>query len=150
MKEKVIQATGLPFWSWNDELEVDKLVKQINEMHKNGYGGFFMHARSGLKTEYLKDKWFDCVRACCEEAKKLGMQAWLYDENGWPSGFVGGKLLDTKEFRLHYLTHTEGVFDVKADYHYLVKGDELKRVEEPVDGTFINVFDNESVSMVDV
>ena len=150
MKEKVIQATGLPFWSWNDELEVDKLVKQINEMHKNGYGGFFMHARSGLKTEYLKDKWFDCVRACCEKAKKLGMQAWLYDENGWPSGFVGGKLLDTKEFRLHYFTHTEGMFDEKADYHYLVKGDELKRVEEPVDGTFINVFDNESVSMVDV
>ena len=30
-----------------------------------------------------------------EEAKKLGMQAWAYDENGWPSGFVGGKLLET-------------------------------------------------------
>ena len=150
MKEKTIQATGIPFWSWNDELEVDKLVKQINEMHKNGYGGFFMHARSGLKTEYLKDKWFDCVRACSEEAKKLGMQAWLYDENGWPSGFVGGKLLETKAFRLHYLTHTIGEFDEKATFHYRIDGDRVNRAEERSDGTFINVFDHESVSMVDV
>ena len=46
MKEKKIPATGVPFWSWNDELEVDKLVKQINEMHKNGYGGFFIDRKS--------------------------------------------------------------------------------------------------------
>lgn len=150
MEEKIIRATGIPFWSWNDELEIEKLLKQINEMHQNGYGGFFMHARSGLKTEYLKEKWFDCVRACCEEAKKLGMQAWLYDENGWPSGFVGGKLLDTQAFRLHYLTHTIGEFDEKATLHYLMDGEIVKRVEEYTDGTFINVFDNESVSMVDV
>ena len=150
MKEKEIQATGVPFWSWNDELEEEKLVKQINQMHQNGYGGFFMHARSGLKTEYLKEKWFNCVRACCEEAKKLGMQAWLYDENGWPSGFVGGKLLETQAFRLHYLTHTIGAFDENATFHYLVNGDSLKRVETCADGTFINVFDHESVSMVDV
>ena len=53
-----MRATGLPFWSWNDELEIEKLIQQIREMHKNGYGGFFMHARSGLKTDYLKEKWF--------------------------------------------------------------------------------------------
>lgn len=150
MKEEFIKATGLPFWSWNDELEIDKLLKQINQMHQNGYGGFFMHARSGLKTEYLKDKWFDCVRACCQEAKKLGMQAWLYDENGWPSGFVGGKLLETKEYRLHYLTHTQGDFDDRATYHYLIDGNSLKQVEKKIKGEFINVFDNESMSMVDV
>ena len=150
MKEKIIKATGVPFWSWNDELEIEKLVKQIREMHQNGYGGFFMHARSGLKTEYLKDKWFDCVRACCDEAKKLGMQAWLYDENGWPSGFVGGKLLDTQAFRLHYLTHTVGAFDENATYHYRVDGNTLTRAETCANGTFVNVFDHESVSMVDV
>ena len=54
MAEKNIQATGIPFWSWNDKLNADKLVKQVNEMKANGYGGFIMHARSGLKTEYLK------------------------------------------------------------------------------------------------
>ncbi|MBR4942695.1 MAG: hypothetical protein IKZ28_01575, partial [Clostridia bacterium] len=72
------------------------------------------------------------------------------DENGWPSGFVGGKLLETEAFRLHYMMHTVGDFDENATYHYLVDGDKLERVEERTDGTFVNVFDYESVSMVDV
>ena len=150
MAEKNIQATGIPFWSWNDKLNADKLVKQVNEMKANGYGGFIMHARSGLKTEYLKEDWFDCIRACSAEAKKLGMQAWVYDEYGWPSGFVGGKLLETKEYRLHYITFSKGEYDETATFHYLVEDNGLKRVEEKMEGVFINIFDNESVSMVDV
>ena len=41
----------IPFWSWNDELDEERLLKQIEWMHENGVGGFFMHARGGLKTE---------------------------------------------------------------------------------------------------
>ena len=150
MAEKIIQATGIPFWSWNDELNADKLVKQVNEMKANGYGGFIMHARSGLKTEYLKEEWFDCIRACSEEAKKLGMQAWVYDEYGWPSGFVGGKLLETKEYRLHFITFSKGDYDDAATFHYIIDHNALKRMEGKKEGVFINIFDNESVSMVDV
>ncbi len=79
-----------PFWSWNDELEPEELRRQVRAMHDAGLGGFFMHARSGLKTEYLSDRWMECVNACLDEAGKLGMKGWLYDENGWPSGFGGG------------------------------------------------------------
>ncbi len=150
MTDKKIIPTSLPFWSWNDKLEKDKLIKQIRKMKKDGYGGFFMHARSGLVTEYLGEEWFDCIRACCEEAKKLGMQAWAYDENGWPSGFVGGKLLETKEFRLHFLKSTTGEFDKSATFHYLMRGGELVRREIPESGCFVNVFDCESVSLVDI
>ncbi|MBP5639450.1 MAG: hypothetical protein J6X55_08220, partial [Victivallales bacterium] len=80
----------VPFWSWNDRLEPAELRRQIREMHNAGLGGFFMHARGGLQTAYLSDEWMECVCACCDEAGKLGMNAWLYDENGWPSGFGGG------------------------------------------------------------
>ena len=79
-----------PFWSWNDELEPEELREQIRKMHDVGIGGFFMHARSGLRTEYMGERWMECVKACVDEAHKLGMDAWLYDENGWPSGFAGG------------------------------------------------------------
>lgn len=79
-----------PFWSWNDELTPDELRIQIRQMHDAGIGGFFMHARSGLRTEYMGDRWMECVKACVDEASKLNMDAWLYDENGWPSGFGGG------------------------------------------------------------
>ena len=87
----------VPFWSWNGELEPEKLVDQINWMHDNGIGGFFMHARGGLTTPYLGEKWFKCVEACLKRAKELNMEAYAYDENGWPSGFAGGKLLDDRK-----------------------------------------------------
>lgn len=79
-----------PFWSWNDKLEKEELFSQIDSMNKSGIGGFFMHARGGLVTEYMSDEWFDCIKACIDKAEQLGMDAWAYDENGWPSGFANG------------------------------------------------------------
>lgn len=80
----------LPFWSWNERLNVVETRRQVDLMDKAGIGGFFMHARGGLQTEYMGDEWFDNVSACVDEAKTRGMYAWAYDENGWPSGFGGG------------------------------------------------------------
>ena len=59
-------------------------------MEEVGIGGYFMHARGGLQTEYLSDEWFDNVKATVREGKKLNMESWGYDENGWPSGFGSG------------------------------------------------------------
>lgn len=79
-----------PFWSWNEKLDVNETAAQVREMEAVGIGGYFMHARGGLQTEYLSDEWFDNVKATLREGKKLGMQSWGYDENGWPSGFGSG------------------------------------------------------------
>ena len=79
-----------PFWSWNEKLDVTETKNQIRQMEEAGLGGFFMHARGGLQTEYLSDEWFDNVLASLDEGEKLDMLAWGYDENGWPSGFGGG------------------------------------------------------------
>ena len=106
---------SVPFWSWNNELDEAELVRQIEEMHAANIGGFIMHARLGLTTEYLGEKWFSCVRACLEKAKELGMNAWIYDENGWPSGFVGGKLLENESFRAQFLEYeVKNFFDDTA------------------------------------
>ena len=80
----------IPFWSWNEKLETSETVNQIHIMDEAGIGGFFMHARGGLKTEYMGDEWFDNVAVAKDTAKELGMGAWAYDENGWPSGFGNG------------------------------------------------------------
>lgn len=85
-----VEYRSLPFWSWNDTLEPERLEWQMEEMQKAGAGGFFMHARGGLKTDYLQDSWFGCIQTCIEKAKENGLQAWVYDEEGWPSGFSGG------------------------------------------------------------
>ena len=81
-----------PFWSWNDKLEKDELNRQIELMKKSGIEGFFMHARGGLETDYMSEDWFNCIKVCMEKADELGMQAWAYDENGWPSGFANGEV----------------------------------------------------------
>ena len=102
---------SIPFWSWNAELDEEELEKQIEQMHEAGFGGFIMHARSGLKTEYLGAKWFSCVNACLKKAKRLKMNAWIYDENGYPSGFVGGALLENEDYRASFLR-----YEAKKEY----------------------------------
>ena len=83
-----------PFWALNDLLENDELRRQINEFKRGGMGGFFMHARSGLLTPYLSSQFMDNIAACADEARKLGLNAWIYDENGWPSGIAGGMVIN--------------------------------------------------------
>lgn len=119
-----------PFWSWNDKLDKEELVKQIDWMHDAGIGGFFMHARGGLITPYLGNDWFECVKACEKRAEELGMEAYAYDENGWPSGFVGGKLLENPENHDMMVQYKIGEFDKNAVVSYDISGDKLSRVNE--------------------
>lgn len=105
---------SIPFWSWNNYLDEKELCRQIEDMKAAGIGGFVLHARTGLKEEYLGEKWFSCVSACLAKARELHMEAWIYDENGWPSGFVGGRLLENYQFRARFLEYAQGGFDESA------------------------------------
>ena len=51
----------IPFWSWNSKLDKDETIRQIEIMDKAGIGGYFMHARGGLTTEYMGEEWFDNI-----------------------------------------------------------------------------------------
>ena len=151
LQNNISDYRPLPFWSWNDELQTDVLTEQIQWMHENGIGGFFMHARTGLVTEYLSDDWMRCIEICSQEAKRLGMTAWAYDENGFPSGFAGGKLLENKENRDRYLEYKIGEFDPGATVSYLLDTEDLVRVNRGVTGKkYLNVYVRYSVSTVDV
>ena len=145
--EKIYRC--IPFWSWNDELDPDELVEQVEWMNENGVGGFFMHARGGLTTEYLGEKWFECIKACSEKAQELGMEAYAYDENGWPSGFAGGKLLEDIENHDRYLTYKIGDYDEKALVSYDMTGAGLRRVTSPCENC-LNVYENIAASTVDI
>ena len=162
MTEKLLKALRLserenyrplPFWSWNGNLEADELKRQIEWMCDKGFGGFFMHARSGLQTEYLSEKWFDCIKLCCDEAKKRNMQAWAYDENGWPSGFAGGKLLADEKNRDCYILHSVGELDPNASVNYIIDTDELVRVsagEASAGREYLNLKIKTAVSTTDI
>lgn len=97
---------GAPFWSWNTKLDKDELTNQISYFKDMGMGGFHIHCRVGLDTEYLSDEYMDCVKASVSEGKKNQLRTYLYDEDRWPSGSAGGKVTKNVEFRSCYLVLT--------------------------------------------
>ena len=91
---------GKPFWAWNGELRGKELTRQAGIMKEMGLGGYFMHSRTGLITEYLGDEWFDLINEVADAAERDGMEAWLYDEDRWPSGSAGGKVTVDPQYRM--------------------------------------------------
>ena len=98
---------GKPFWSWNGELERDELIRQTGIMQEMGFGGHFMHSRAGLITEYLGDEWFEHINAVADESERLGIEAWLYDEDRYPSGSAGGLVTKDPKYRCKSIVNHE-------------------------------------------
>ncbi len=98
---------GKPFWSWNGELEEKELKRQVDVLKEMGFGGYFMHSRAGLITEYLGDEWFDLCNKVAEYGKETGMEPWLYDEDRWPSGSAGGIVTRDLKYRMKALVLQE-------------------------------------------
>lgn len=81
-----------------------------------GFSGFFMHSRTGLETEYLGEEWFRLINRCADYAAEKGMEAWLYDEDRWPSGSAGGMVTKTEEYRASFLEMREYTAQEWAEY----------------------------------
>jgi len=81
---------SVPFYSLNDELDPAEIDRQLRVFKEGGFGGSFLHSRIGLLTEYLSDRWFEVMAAGVKSSQNLGIDAWFYDEDKWPSGFAGG------------------------------------------------------------
>ena len=82
----------VPFWLWNSDQNEAELTRQLHCFYEAGFQAVAIHARIGNKTEYMSARWLELVRHACNEAKKIGLKIWLYDEEDWPSGPVGGRL----------------------------------------------------------
>lgn len=97
---------GAPFWSWNATLNRDSLLRQIEVFKEMGIGGYTIHPRTGLGTEYMGDAYMEHVQACLEKGRELDMLTWLYDEDRWPSGYGGGLVTRDPQYRARYLVFT--------------------------------------------
>ncbi len=87
--------TALPFWFWNDRLDKDELLRQLDDFHKKGVNGFVIHPRMGLDVDggYMGETYLDLVEACVAAAKKRRMLVMLYDEAMYPSGSAHGAVV---------------------------------------------------------
>ncbi|MBN2047630.1 MAG: hypothetical protein JW750_07310 [Anaerolineaceae bacterium] len=126
---------GTPFWSWNNVLDQQTIIKQIDQMKAMGMGGFHMHCRTGLATEYLSDEYMKLIKAANEKAKQENMLAWLYDEDRWPSGAAGGIVTKDIRFRARYLVFSP--FDEEQFLADKAAFDAAVEAGEEPDGYFI-------------
>jgi hypothetical protein len=112
----------VPLFVFNDDHEGEfgegRITQMLEGYERVGYGGAFLHPRPGLMTEYLSPRWFELVRHAVEECRRLGLTAYLYDENSYPSGVGGGHVpARVPEARTRYATPVfgRGPADVPAD-----------------------------------
>lgn len=88
---------------WNAPLDPEEIRRQIRDMHDKHIGGFFIHSMPeefrpadfpGGMPGYLSEYYLKMIRVAVECAAEYGMDAWLYDEGGWPSGTLNGRLIE--------------------------------------------------------
>lgn len=84
------QYATAPLWTWNDMLTEDQIRSTMRDLASQKVMQVFVHPRPGLMTPYLSDDWFRLWKVALDEAEKLDMNVWIYDENSYPSGFAGG------------------------------------------------------------
>lgn len=130
----VPEATFWPLylWMWNDEVTDERITQQLDMIQAQGAQSVWVlpvpeeHRPESnpthLKPTYLSDEWMQVMRSLFQELSARGMYAWLYDEGGWPSGSVCGRVvrehpelasqwLERQEIRPVY----EDVFTAPAD-----------------------------------
>lgn len=128
------------FWAWNSDLNKDIIKSQLTDFASKGITDVFAHARAGLKVEYMGKEWLDAFSYALEVAKEVGVKVWIYDENGWPSGFGGGKVYEKDEsFKQRYLVKetltakeflSKGILETDVIGVYSVlDGKKIKRVK---------------------
>ena len=84
------QYHSAPLWVWNDNLTDEQIVGTMRDLAGQEVRQVFVHPRPGLMTPYLSPEWFRLWKVALEEAERLDMNVWIYDENSYPSGFAGG------------------------------------------------------------
>jgi alpha-L-rhamnosidase len=83
----------LPFWFLNGELDRDEMRFQLAELRDKGMQGVIFHGRFGLEMPYIGDTYLDRIRFGVDEATRLGLTSWVYDEMNWPSGTADKRVL---------------------------------------------------------
>lgn len=86
----------LPFWFLNGELDPEEMRFQLREFRAKGMPGIILHGRYGLETPYIGEIYLDRIQFAVEEAHKLGLQTWIYDEMNWPSGTADKRVLQAR------------------------------------------------------
>ena len=127
-------------WVWNDVCTREIIDTQLSEMQNLGIRAFYILPEpkefrpnsmpTNLEPEYLSDEYSELCAYAFEQGRKLGMNCWIYDEGGWPSGSACGKVIKN---------HPEFAKQVLRIYeHNYSEGEIYKKSEPDTVAAFIN------------
>lgn len=99
-------------WVWNDVCTYEIIDEQLSEMQRLGIRAFYILPEpkgfrpdsmpTNLSPDYLSEGFFELCAYAIDKGSALGMNCWLYDEGGWPSGSACGKVVkDHPEYALN-------------------------------------------------
>lgn len=83
----------IPFWMFNDAAGIAQRIDYLRACRRGGIMALALHARAGNLLPYGSAEWYETARALVEEASRLKMNIWLYDEDPFPSGAAGGMVM---------------------------------------------------------
>ena len=132
------------FWLWNAPVDIDCVRKQLEDMAAHDARSVCMlpmprafrpdSTNNSLAPDYLTSEYLERVREAVDEAARLGMTWWLYDEGGWPSGQALGKVVEGHpELTRRAITRER----IAADKPFTVPADALGLVVEQTEPGFL-------------
>lgn len=77
----------------NHRLDLDEIEWQVEELARAGYQAVYPHARQGLLTPYFSEDWWRALDRIAEVCRRTGMQMNIWDEDYFPSGLAGGRVI---------------------------------------------------------
>ena len=90
-------------WVWNDICTSEIIDEQLGEMQRLGIRAFYILPEpknfrpdsmpTNLSPDYLSEEFFELCAYAIDKGTSLGMNCWIYDEGGWPSGSACGKVV---------------------------------------------------------
>lgn len=114
-------------WVWNDICTQEIIDSQLQEMQNLGIRAFYILSEpkefrpdsmpTNLEPDYLSEEYFGLCAYAIEKGKSLGMNCWIYDEAGWPSGSACGKVVKAHpEYAQQTLEFYESSFSAGTVY----------------------------------
>ncbi len=99
-----VSCAPVYIWVWNDICSKEVIDTQLNEMQNLGIRAFYILPEpkdfrpgsmpTNLTPDYLTEEFFELCAYAIKQGKALGMNCWIYDEGGWPSGSACGKVTE--------------------------------------------------------
>ena len=111
------------FWCLAFKMNLEHLLGQLRDMADKGTGTVCMHPvpagfdpHGTMEPDYLTPEYWAIVKKFVEECERLGMNYYLYDEGGFPSGSACGRVYasDPERFRRHFVVN-DGPGKVKLE-----------------------------------